>query len=114
MSRQELAHAVLDFCGNVDEFWAWIPTVERFADWFQLGDQAAEVFAKCWDVDLQMLQALVDPWPNAWPTQLYNLNTAAVASGVEVPPRAHNHLHPRVHAEWNRQLFARILQAGGG
>lgn len=114
MSRQQLADAVLDFCGNVDEFWAWIPTAERFADWFRLGDEAAQVFAKCWDVDLQVLQPLVEPWPNAWPTQLHNLNSAAVASGVEIPSRAPNHLHPRVHAEWNRKLFARILQAGGG
>jgi hypothetical protein len=112
MSRQQLAEAVLNFCGNVDEFWAWIPTVERFAGWFRLGSEAAAVFARWLDTDLQKLQALVDPWPNAWPRRLHNRNAAAIAHGVEIPPRAANHLHPRVHAEWNRQLFARIRQAG--
>ena len=112
LSRQQLAGAVLDFCGDVDEFWAWIPTVERFAAWFNLGDEAAALFATWWDIDLQMLQGLVKPWPQAWPARLNNLNAAAIAAGVEVPPRAANHLHPRVHVEWNRQLFARIRAAG--
>ena len=40
-----------------------------------------------------------------------NLNAAAVAAGVELPPRAANHLHPRVHVEWNRRLFGRIAAA---
>jgi hypothetical protein len=108
MSRQELAEAVLDFCGEVDEFWAWIPTIERFAEWFHLGDEAAELFAKWWDIDIQMLQGLVKPWPHVWPRVLNNLNAAAIATGVDIPLRAANHLHPRVHAEWNRQLFERI------
>jgi hypothetical protein len=112
MSRAQLAAAVVDFCGEVDEFWAWIPTVERFAEWFRLGDQASEVFEKCWDVDLQMLRSLVDPWPGGWPNRLHNLNAAAVAAGVEIPPRAVNHLHPRVHAEWNRQLFDLVRASG--
>src|SRR5262245_26096476 len=59
MSRQQLAAAVADFCGDVDEFWAWIQPIERFSKWFGLGDEAAELYAKCWDVDLQMLRALV-------------------------------------------------------
>ena len=41
MSRAQIAAAVVDFCGDVDEFWAWIPTVERFAEWFGLGDEAS-------------------------------------------------------------------------
>ena len=112
MSRAQIAAAVVDFCGQVDEFWAWIPTLERFAEWFRLGDEAAQLFEKCWDVDLQMLRALVDPWPAGWPNRLQNLNAAAVAAGVEIPPRAVNHLHPRVHAEWNSQLF-KLIRASG-
>ena len=50
MSRAQLAAAVVDFCGQVDEFWAWIPTVERFGKWFRLGDEASAVFEKCWDI----------------------------------------------------------------
>ena len=108
ISRQQLAAAVMDFCGHVDEFWAWIPTVERFAEWSGLGEEASEVFDRHWNVDLQMLRALVNPWPPGWPNQLHNLNAVAVAAGVEIPPKAANHFHPRVHAEWNRQLFELI------
>jgi len=112
MSRQQLAAAVVDFCGHVDEFWAWIPTVERFAEWFKLGGEASEVFDRCWNIDLQMLRTLVNPWPRGWPGHLHDLNAAAVAAGVEIPHRAANHLHPRVHAEWNRKLFELIRATG--
>jgi hypothetical protein len=112
LSRAQIAAAVVDFCGEVDEFWAWIPTLERFAEWSGLGDEASEVFKKCWDVDLQMLRALVIPWPSRWPTRLLDLNMAAAAAGVEIPRRAANHLHPRVHAEWNRHLYDLIRASG--
>ena len=112
MSRARLAAAVVDFCGDVGEFWAWIPTLERFAEWFGLGDEASETFDRCWDIDLQMIRALVVPWPSGWPNRLHNLNAAAVAAGVDLPRRATNHLHPQIHAEWNRQLFERIRATG--
>jgi hypothetical protein len=112
ISRPQLAAAVVDFCGAVDEFWAWIPTVESFAQWFGLGDEASDVFDRCWNIDLQMLQALVDPWPPGWPGRLHNLNAAAIAAGVAIPPRAANHLHPRVHAKWNRQLLELVRATG--
>jgi hypothetical protein len=108
LTKAELAAAILDFCGDVDEFWAWIPTLERFAEWFGMGEEAAQVYARYWDVDLQMLRSLVLPWPDGWPDHLHDLNAAAVEAGVAVPPRAVNHLHPRVHAEWNRELFKLI------
>ena len=108
LANKEIAAAVIDFCGHVDEFWAWIPTLERFSEWSGLGDQAGEVYARYWDVDLQMVRSLVQPWPDGWPERLLDLNAAAVAAGVEPPPRAVNHLHPRVHAEWNRELFKLI------
>ena len=56
LSRDQIAAAVVDFCGEVGKFWAWIPTIERFAEWFGLGDEASEVYARYWDVDLQMLR----------------------------------------------------------
>jgi hypothetical protein len=108
MTRAQLAAAVVAFCGEVDEFWAWIPTVESFSAFFGLGDHAPAMFEKYWDVDLQMLRGLVQPWPQAWPNRLHNLNAEAVEAGVQIPVRAANHLHPRVHAEWNRKLFERI------
>ena len=108
MVNAAIAAAVIDFCGDVDEFWAWVPTRERFSELSGLGERAAEVYAKCWDVDLQMVRSLVQPWPEGWPERLLDLNAAAVEAGVEVPPRAANYLHPRVHAEWNRDLFKLI------
>ncbi len=114
LARTELAAAVIEFCGRVDEFWAWIPTLERFAGWFGLGEEAAEIYSRYWDWDLQMLRRLVQPWPDGWPDRLFDLNQAAVEAGVEIPPRAVNHLHPRVHAEWNRELFERIRTSHGG
>ena len=111
--RRQLCEAVRDFCGDVDEFWAWIPTVDSFARSSGLGDEAPRLFQQCWNIDLQMLQALVQPWPATWPATLHDLHAAARRVGVEIPPRAPDHLHPRVHAEWNRQLFERIRAAGG-
>jgi hypothetical protein len=108
LSRARLAAEVVDFCGDVQEFWVWIPSIDRFAAGFGLGDEAAELYSKWRDVDLQMLRILVHPWPAGWPDRVLDLNAAAAAAGVEIPPRAANHLHPRVHAEWNRQLFERI------
>lgn len=108
LANRELAAGVIHFCGKVDEFWAWIPTFESFSEWSGLGNQAAEMYAKCRDVDLQMVQSLVKPWPEGWPNNLFDLNAAAVKAGVVVPPRAVNYLHPRVHAEWNRKLFELI------
>ena len=71
MSRTQIATCVVDFCGRqVDEFWAWIPTLEKFAEWFRLGDEAPRLFEKCCDIDLQMLRALVVPWPASWPNRL--------------------------------------------
>lgn len=113
LSRARIAAAVVDFCAEVGEFWAWIPTVESFAEWSGLGDGASAVFEKCRDVDLQMLRGLVSPWPDGWPNRLHDLNAAAVAAGVEIPRRPTNHLHPRVHADWNRRLFGRICASRG-
>lgn len=111
LSRAHLAEAVTGFCRDVEEFWVWIPSLESFAQSSGLGEQASEVLAKYRDIDLQMLQALVRPWPAGWPNRVSDLNTAAVAAGVQIPPRAANHFHPRVHAEWNRQLFSLIRAA---
>jgi hypothetical protein len=112
LARAELSTAAQAFCCDVAEFWAWIPTAESFAAWSRIGDSAFEVYQRCRDIDLQMLQALITPWPESWPNALQDLNAAAVAAGVALPPRAKNHLHPRVHTEWNRELFNRILDVG--
>ncbi len=113
-TSNEMAASVREFCGDVDEFWAWIPTMESFAKWFDLGRDAPDIYARYWDWDLQMLRSLVDPWPEGWPDSLHDLNAAAVEAGVEIPPRQANHLAPSVHAVWNRELFELILQSRRG
>lgn len=114
LTNKEIAAGIVDFCGDVDEFWAWIPTLESVAAWFNLGDEAAELYANYWDVDLQMVQSLVKPWPDGWPKQLHNLCAAAMEANVALPARASNHLHPRVHALWNHELFERIRRSANG
>ena len=114
LGRPELAAAVVEFCGDVDEFWAWIPTMESVAEWFGLGAEAPDLYAQYWDVDLQLLQSLVEPWPEKWPSRLFDLNAAAAEAGVDIPDRRPDHLNPRVHALWNRQLFEMILQSREG
>lgn len=112
MSRRQLSAAVVAFCGEVDEFWAWIPSLESFTAQSGLGDEASDVFGRCRNIDLQMLQALVNPWPPRWPTRLHDLNRAAATAGVEIPARTADHLHPRVHAEWNGRLFELVRATG--
>ncbi len=114
LGRAQLAAAVVEFCGDVDELWAWIPTVESVAEWFGLGPEAADLYARYWDVDLQLLQALVEPWPETWPTRLLDLNAAAAEAGVDIPDRSPEHLNPQVQARWNRQLFELILRSRQG
>ena len=114
LGRRELAEAVVEFCGDVDEFWAWIPTMESVAEWFGLGAEAADLYAQYWDVDLQMLQSLVEPWRDRWPRRLFDLNAAALEAGVDLPVRRPDHQNPRVHVLWNRQLFQLILKSREG
>ena len=40
LCKAEMSTAIQAFCGQVDEFWAWIPTPQSFAPWSKLGDCA--------------------------------------------------------------------------
>jgi hypothetical protein len=40
---------------EANEFWAWVPTLESFAEYSWLGDQAPEMYRQFWDIDLHML-----------------------------------------------------------
>ena len=110
-SLDDIAAGVVDFCADVDEFWAWIPSFESFVDWFGAQDDAREIYDRYRDWDLQVLRTLVDPWPATWPTRLCDLHAAAIDAGVELPPRRSNHLAPDVHVLWNRDLYERIERA---
>ena len=108
LPRTQLGPGIREFCDGVTEFWAWVPTLASFSEWSELGESAAAVYQRCKDIDLKMLRSVVTPWPESWPTELSDLNAAAAEVGAVLPARAPNHLHPRVHAEWNRQLFYSI------
>jgi hypothetical protein len=114
LGRADFGAAIMEVCGDVDEFWAWIPSMEGVAAWFGLGDEAADLYDRYWDVDLQMLQSIVEPWPDHWPTSLCDLNAAAIEAGVAIPPRTPDHLNPEVHARWNCELFRRITESRRG
>ena len=74
-------------------------------------ERLQHVAAEATQLSHEMMRSLVQPWPDGWPDYLLDLNAAAIEAGIEIPPRAENHLHPRVHAEWNRELFELIRRA---
>lgn len=113
LPRDGLSSQVQMFCGESVEFWAWIPTLASFETWAKLGSESASVYERCRDIDIQMLRSLVNPWPGGWAMTIKDLNAAATNAGITLPERAKNHLHPRVHAQWNHRLFGLIQAAKG-
>lgn len=107
LSAADLSEGIRQFCGAVEEFWAWCPTVGVLASAFGLGDGAGEAHHRYWDWDLQLLQRTVAPWPEGWPTRLNDLHAAARATGV-TPPKNDSAHHPRDDALWNLRLFKLI------
>ena len=110
LSTRELRAAIVDFCGEPDEIWAWCPTVEVLRDAFGLGSEAQRAHEAYWDWDLRLLRGIVEPWSPNWPTNLSDLNAAARAVGV-VPPSNRSAHHPRDDALWNLEVF-RLLESG--
>lgn len=104
LSKAEASAAILEFCGDVDEFWAWCPTVEQLRDGFGLGPEADEYHARWWDLDLQTVKGIVDPWPTGWPTELDDLAALARRSGVQLPPSPGAQHDPRIDALWDREV----------
>jgi hypothetical protein len=102
-----LSEAIRRFCGDVDEFWAWCPTVEDLAAAFGLADAANDAHRRYWDWDLQLLQRTLAPWPDGWPIRLHDLHAAATAAGVTPPANTSAH-HPRHDALWNVRVFEMI------
>lgn len=104
LSRAVLSAAVVEFCGQPDEFWAWCPTVDTLTTFFGLGEEGPAAYARFWDWDLQLLQRLVSPWPTGWPIELCDLNRRVREVGLE-PPRNDSAHHPRHDALWNLRVF---------
>lgn len=103
LSPAELDIRIRSFCGTPDEFWAWCPTVDTLRDVFHLGDEAPAMLQLYWDWDFQLLRRMVRPWPTGWPARLRDLNAAARAAAVDVPPNEAAH-HPGADALWNRRV----------
>lgn len=104
LGRRELSAAIVEFCAQVDEFWAWCPTPAVLSEVFALGEEAASAHDRYWDWDFQLLKKAVDPWPDAWPQELHDLNRVVRERGIEVPPNEHAH-HPRSDALWDLHVW---------
>jgi hypothetical protein len=104
LERKELSSAIVEFCGDVDEFWAWCPAPELLSEVFALEEEPAKAYDRYWDWDLQLLKTVVDPWPEPWPLELHDLNRAVSGRHIEVPPNEHAH-HPRADALWDLQVW---------
>ncbi len=103
MRRDELRGAIINFCGCPDEFWAWRPTADDLVS-LDAPTDAEPLHARLWDWDFQLLRKVVDPWPDAWPTSLCDLQALAARTGVALPenPSAH---HPQHDALWNLRVL---------
>ena len=106
LTNKGIAAAVIDFCGDVDEFWAWIPTMESFSEWSGLGKKPGS----CTPSTGTWIFRWFNSSCSRWPDRLLDLNAATVEARGRGSPRTVNHLHPRVHAEWNRELFERLIR----
>ena len=106
LSGSELRDAVLGFCGDVDEFWAWCPSVEDIANGFGMGDAADSIFEEFWDLDLQLFRQVVEPWPSSWPTELRDLGALVRSLDPPIEPPPHDGPHnPRYDALWNLRAW---------
>lgn len=112
LRRDELRRAIINFCGSPDEFWAWCPTPDDLVS-LDAPTGAEPLHARLWDWDFQLLREAVDPWPDAWPTSLCDLQALAARTGVTLPenPSAH---HPRHDALWNLRVYELAASGGGG
>jgi hypothetical protein len=104
LDRVELAAGVVDFCGHVDEFWAWCPSEQDLIALDLPATEAAEAWRRYWDWDFQLLRRLVSPWPDGWPTECRDLHRAATALRTALPPNPNAH-HPAADAQWNADVF---------
>lgn len=109
LSGDELRRAILAFCGEVDEFWAWCPSIEDIADGFGMGAAAPALHAEHWDLDLRLLRRLVEPWPANWPHKLHDLGSLVRERSMVMPLNDGPH-NPRHDAVWN----CRAWQAATG
>lgn len=105
LAVDDLRDAIVEFCGDPDEIWAWCPTVDQVQRLLGAEQEStAEAHRRYWDWDLQLLRTVVRPWPSTWPTDLRDLNALARSAGVTPPPNLGPH-NPRNDALWNREVF---------
>ena len=94
----------MEFCADVDEFWAWCPTTANLSEVFALGEEADIAYNQYWDWDLQLLKRAVNPWPEGWPEGLHDLHCVVRKRRIEVPPNECAH-HPRSDALWDLHVW---------
>jgi hypothetical protein len=104
LKRTDLSSAIVEFCADVDEFWAWCPTPAVLSEVFALGQKADSAYDQYWDWDFRLLKKAVDPWPEAWPQGLHDLHRIVRERCIDVPPNEHAH-HPRSDALWDLHVW---------
>jgi hypothetical protein len=104
LGRRELSTAIVEFCAEGDEFWAWCPTHQVLSQVFALGEAAASAYDRYWNWDFQLLRRVVDPWPEGWPLALHDLHRAVRERRIELSPNEHAH-HPRSDALWDLHVW---------
>jgi hypothetical protein len=107
LHRGDLAALVLNFCGEVDEFWAWFPSRDDLIGFGVEEAAAGELLRRLGDWDYQLLRQIVGQAADAWPRECRDLHALADAAGIALPdnPRAH---HPVHDAAWGRQVYEAV------
>lgn len=108
LRRADLAALVVDFCGQVDEFWAWQPSRD---DLVALGVDAMnvdEMWRRYRDWDYQLLRSLVGPVAAGWPQRCRDLHALARTAGI-VPPANPNPHHPGDDAAWGLLVYQQAI-----
>lgn len=104
LHRVALAAEVDRFCGRVDEFWAWFPSLD---DIVLLGIEPAAapgIHERYADWDYQLLRRLKGAGAASWPRVCHDLHALARAAGVTPPPNPRAH-HPAHDAAWGRSVY---------
>lgn len=104
LDRPRLRDELDRFCGPVDEFWAWFPSLD---DLVRLGVEPAaapEMLARYADWDYLLLIDLMGARASRWPAFCNDLHALARAAGITLPPNPRTH-HPAYDAAWGRAVY---------
>lgn len=109
LSRAELATRVVQFCGDVEEFWAWFPSADDVVSLGAPPPMAVQILQRYADWDYQLLCGLVAGHSVSWPQHCRDVHALARRTGITLPTNPLPH-HPAHDAAWNREVFLRATR----